>query len=329
MLAIEEANSRGGVQGRRLEAIIRDDRGEPEKAQKAVDHLVNKDRVVAVIGEMVNSRSLAGAPVCQQARVPMISPAATDPRLTQVGDYVFRACYTDPLQGRLLALFAARKLNLPAVGVFKSSHDSYSRQIADSFVSEYRRVGGRVVQTIQMADVSDKLEGWVKDETPPATGVPGEFVSGTFYQAVLVARMMKQDHGGLSPVLFGPDGWDYPPRLAAQATALDGSYYLNHFSADDPASREFVNSYQVRYHSTPDALAALAYDSARLLIQAIGRADRVAPPAIRDALSRIRDFKAATGTISFGGTRDPVKSAVIVRIQSGRPVYFARVGSGN
>jgi branched-chain amino acid transport system substrate-binding protein len=317
-LAVEEANRESG---RKVHLVVRDDQGEPQRAQDAVLELINKERVVAVIGEMVDSRSLAGAPACQQNRTPMISPASTDPRLTKIGDFIFRACYTDPLQGRLLAAFAARYLKLKTVAVFRDTRNRYSQEMVDQFIPEYERAGGKVtgLQLYGEGDRDFRRQAEAVRLLAPA----GVLIAGYYTEAALAAMRLRE--AGLASVLFGPDGWDAPQMPETAGPAAEGAYYLNHFAPDDPQSAAFSRRYGERYGRKPDVFAALAYDATRLLVRAIRKSEPVTAASVRDNLARIRHLQGATGDIGFVDSRDPVKSGVILQIRSGHSVFVTRI----
>ncbi|HWP84394.1 MAG TPA: ABC transporter substrate-binding protein [Terriglobia bacterium] len=322
-MAIDEVNRAGGLLGKRVRVIVEDDQGRPEEAQTVVTKLITRDRVVAILGEVASSRTLAAAPVAQQNRIPMISPSSTNPRVTEVGDYIFRVCFIDPFQGFVMAKFAANTLKIRNVAVLRDIKNDYSVGLADVFVAEFQKMGGRIVADQSYSegdtDFSAQLTA-IKAQNPQAIFVPGYYT-----EVGLIARQAKQL--GINVPLLGGDGWDSPKLWEIGGTALNGSYYSNHSSMDDPspAIQKFVAEYRARFQETPDALAALGYDAAMMLFDAIRRANSTEPAAIRDALAQTRDFAGITGKITLDANRNPVKPAVVLQVQDGALKYVETV----
>lgn len=322
-MAIDEVNRAGGLLGKRVRVIVEDDQGRPEEAQTVVTKLITRDRVVAILGEVASSRTLAAAPVAQQNRIPMISPSSTNPRVTEVGDYIFRVCFIDPFQGFVMAKFAANTLKIRNVAVLRDIKNDYSVGLADVFVAEFQKMGGRIVADQSYSegdtDFSAQLTA-IKAQNPQAIFVPGYYT-----EVGLIARQAKQL--GINVPLLGGDGWDSPKLWEIGGTALNGSYYSNHSSMDDPspAIQKFVADYRARFQETPDALAALGYDAAMMLFDAIRRANSTEPAAIRDALAQTRDFAGITGKITLDANRNPVKPAVVLQVQDGALKYVETV----
>src|SRR3990172_9766755 len=281
-LAIDEVNKAGGVLGKQIRVIVEDDQGRPEEAQTVVTKLITRDRVVALLGEVASSRSLAAAPVAQQNKIPMITPSSTNPKVTQIGDYIFRTCFIDPFQGLVMAKFAINTMKVKNVAVLRDIKNDYSVGLADVFVENFQRMGGSIVLDQSYSegdtDFSAQLTA-IKARNPEAIFVPGYYT-----EVGLIARQAK--NLGITVPLLGGDGWDSPRLWAIGGEALNGSYYSNHSSMDDPdpAIQKFVADYKARFTDAPDALAALGYDSAMILFDAIRRANSTDPVAIRDAI---------------------------------------------
>ena len=317
---MDQVNRSGGVIGRKIRMVSEDDGSEPEKAQIAASNLIAKKRVVAVIGEVASSRTRAAAPVCQQNRIPMISPAATDPRITQIGNYIFRACFIDSFQGNILARFVANSLKLSRVAILIDSKNSYSTGIADVFAQTFRSLGGAVVADQKYkegdTDFSSQLVT-IRTIRPQAIIVPGLYKD--------VARIAFQARElGLTIPLIGTDAWETPELALLAGNALANSYFSAHYSSADPneINQKFVQAYRQRYHKLPDAFAALSYDAVFLLTDAIRRANSSVPAKIRDALSMTKSFRGVTGTLSIDDNRNPVKSGVIFEFRDGKFEYL-------
>lgn len=322
-MAIDEVNKAGGILGKKIRIVIEDDQGKPEEAQTVVTKLVNKDRVVAVLGEVASSRSLAGAPICQQNRIPMISPSSTNPKVTQVGDYIFRVCFIDPFQGYVMAKFAANTLKLKKVAILRDIKNDYSVGLADVFVENFQKMGGSIVADESYsegdADFSAQLTS-IKSKDPEGIYVPGYYT-----EVGLIARQTRKL--GLPVPLMGGDGWDSPKLFEIGGEALNDCYYSNHYSVEDPSPAivRFVAEYKKRYNEVPDALAALGYDAGRILVDAFRRANSTDGPKVRDALSQTTDYAGVTGKITIDKDRNAIKPAVVLRVKDGKREYVETV----
>jgi branched-chain amino acid transport system substrate-binding protein len=321
--AVEQVNAAGGVKGRKVELRAYDSQGRLEDSVSAAQRLVSKDRVLLILGEVSSSSSLAIADVAQAARVPMVTPSATHPDVTRKGDYIFRTCFIDPFQGQAMARFARESLKLERVSILQDGRNAYSLGLSQAFQQAFTRLGGTIVS----------IEGYSKGDTdfrspllavkkvkPQALYLPG------FYGEVGVIGRQAQEVGLRLPLLGG-DGWESERLLELAGNSLEGSYYSTHYAVDNPSPelRRFVAEYQARYGQPPDVSAALGYDAARVALAAMERAESLTGPAIRDALAKTKDFPSVSGTISLDADRNPVKPAVILKIEGGKRVFAAAV----
>jgi branched-chain amino acid transport system substrate-binding protein len=322
-MAVDQINQSGGLLGKQVRVIVEDDQGRPEEAQTVVTKLITSDNVVAILGEVASSRTLAAAPVAQQNRIPMITPSSTNPRVTEVGDYIFRVCFIDPFQGLVMAKFAANSLKIRNVAVLRDIKNDYSVGLADVFIENFRNMGGTIVADESYSegdtDFSAQLTS-IKARNPQAVFVPGYYT-----EVGLIARQAKQL--GLNAPLMGGDGWDSPSLVEIGGEALNGSYFSNHYSVNDPspAIQKFVSDYRARFGEAPDALAGLAFDAANILFDAIRRANSTEGPAVRDAIAQTRDFAGVTGSITLDENRNAVKPAVVLRITDGKLEYLETI----
>jgi branched-chain amino acid transport system substrate-binding protein len=311
-LAFEEINAAGGVNGKKLEMIFEDDQGTPEKAKTVISKLINQDKVVAVLGEVASSNSLAAAPVAQEAKIPMITPSSTNPKVTEVGDYISRVCFIDPFQGSVMAKFAANTLKAKTAAVLGDNSSDYSKGLTQFFEQEFTKLGGKVItkQTYAQKDQDFKAQlTQMRDQKPDVIYVPG------YYGEVgIIAKQAREL--GMNQPLLGGDGWDSPELWKLGGAALKPAYISNHYSADNPAPeiQNFVKAYQAKFNVAPDSLAALAYDSAKVLADAIKRAGGTDSAKLKDAINATKDFKGVTGVISLDGSRNAVKSAVVLEL---------------
>jgi branched-chain amino acid transport system substrate-binding protein len=317
LLATEEINASGGVLGQKIDLLTEDDQSKPGEASTAVRKLIARDKAVAILGEVASSRSLEAAPVCQAMHIPMVSPSSTNPKVTQIGSYIFRVCFTDPFQGKVLAKFAKDTLHAQRVAVLTSVSSAYSVGLAKYFIAPFTAGGGEVA-------VEEKYSEGDKDfhaqlTSIRAAGVDALFVPGYYTEAALIC---KQAHElGLNVPIFGGDGWEAPELIEIGGTDVEGCYYSTHYSpkASIPAVQAFVKKYQARFDGeTPDAMAALGYDSAMILADAIKRAGSTDGAKIRDALAATKDYPGITGKTTIDAQRNATKSAVIITVKNGQ-----------
>jgi branched-chain amino acid transport system substrate-binding protein len=325
-LAVEEVNARGGIKGKQLDVKTYDDQGKPEEAAVAATRLVTQDKVTVLLGEVASSRSLAMAPIAEANKVPMISNASTNPKVTKDGDktrpYVFRVCFIDPFQGTVMAKFAKEK-GIKKVAILRDVGNAYSVGLADYFLSKFKELGGTIVndQSYKAGDQDFKAQlTAIKAKGPEAIYIPGYYTD-----VALIARQAKEL--GLKVPLMGGDGWDSAKLFEIGGPAIEGSYYSNHYSPDDPSPRiqEFIKKYQARYGSVPDSMAATGFDAAMVAADAIHRAKDVTGEAIAAAIADTKSFPGVTGTISLDADHNAVKPAVVLEVKGGKAVYVATV----
>jgi branched-chain amino acid transport system substrate-binding protein len=320
LMAANEINQSGGINGHKIDIVIDDDKGSPEVASEMAGTLISRDKVVAMIGAGASGNSLAAAPKAQSAQVPLIAPSSTNPAVTQAGDYIFRACFIDAFQGEVMARFAANTLKAKKAAIMLDFNSPYSRGLSEFFESSFTKLDGQVVvkqsYTQGDADYHGQLSV-IKAAEPDVIYIPGYYGD-----VAIIARQARQM--GLNVPLLGADGWDAPELWELGGDALNGSYISNHYSADDPSEtiQKFVHDYRQRYGNlTPDAHAALAYDALRFLGEAIGKVGTTDGPKLRDALAATKNFAGVTGIISMDRDRNAVKPAVILKLQDGRYIY--------
>jgi branched-chain amino acid transport system substrate-binding protein len=322
-MAFDELNKAGGVLGKKLAVAVEDDQSKPEEAATAATKLINQNHVVAMLGEVSSSRSLAAAPICQAAGIPMVSPSSTNPRVTQVGNFIFRVCFIDPFQGLVMAKFAANSLKVKKVAILVDVRNDYSVGLQTFFRENFKQLGGTIVSEQSYSEGDSDFHAQltqIKSASPEAIYVPGYYTEvGT------IARQAREL--GITVPLLGGDGWDSPRLFEIGGDALNGCYISNHYSVDDPspAIQKFVGDYRARYKQTPDALAALGYDAAKILADAIARAGSTDADKIRAALVATKDYSGVTGQITIDKDRNAVKPAVVLKIDNGKFVYVETV----
>lgn len=316
-LAVEELNNAGGLLNKKVKLITYDDQGKPSEAQTVVQRLIKNDNVVAVIGEVASSNSKAGAPICQQNKIPMITPASTNPEVTAIGDYIFRVCFIDPFQATVVSKFILNTLKLKKVALLKDVKNAYSTGLADFFEKEFKNMGGEIVevQSFSAGDKDFKAQlTSIKAKNPEAIFIPA------YYTDVNLISIQAREIG-LTVPLIGSDGWESEKLTEGKAKdALEGCYFSTHVSTEnpDPKIQEFIKKYKAKYNSMPDAMAFLAYDAGLILFEAMKKAGTTDPEKVKNELAKIKDFSGVTGKISINEQRNAVKPAVILEIKGGQ-----------
>lgn len=319
-LAVDEANLQGGLNGRKVRLVSYDDRGEASEVQRLVERLATSDEALVVLGEVATSLSLAAAPVAQRLKVPMISPGSTHPEVTRAGDYIFRVCFTDPFQGAVMARFALNYLQLKKAALFVDSTTEYSRGLAEHFTKEYGSSGGKI---LARADYAPGDKDFKKALGPLVAAKPDLiFLPGYFTEVGAIATQARKL--GFKGLFLGGDGWEGNGLHRVGGKSLEGSYFSNHFAAEDknPEVQAFVARFQARYHQIPTALAAVGYDAARVALDAIRRASPPTRAGIREALASTRNFPGVTGIITISPSRDAVKPAVVLKVTRSGPYEY-------
>lgn len=317
VLAVEQLNAAGGVLGRPLQLLSEDNQSKAGESATVARKLLSREKVVALLGEVASSRSLEMAPIAQRAKIPMISPSSTNPKVTEVGDYVFRVCFIDPFQGTVMAKFAKETLKARRVAVLTSVSSAYSVGLAKYFKERFLADGGEIALEQKFAEGDKDFKAQLT--AIRAAGVDAIFVPGYYTEAALITRQAREL--GLTLPLFGGDGWEAPQLIEIGGKAVEGTYYSTHYSPEDtaPAVQAFVAAFRARWNGeTPDAMAALGYDSALVLADAIKRAGGTEGPALRDALAATKGFAGVTGATNIDAGRNASKSAVIVTIKDGQ-----------
>ena len=316
LLAIEQINANGGVLGKKIDLVYEDDQSKQGESITIVKKLISRDHVVAVLGEVASTRSLEAAGICQENKIPQISPSSTNPKVTEKGDYIFRVCFTDPFQGKLLAEFGLQTLNAKRVAVLTDVASAYSVGLADYFKQPFVSGGGTIIgeQKYNGGDKDFKAQlTAIKAQNPEAIFVPGYYTEVGLI--VLQARQL-----GIEVPMFGGDGWEAPELIQIAGDSLKNTFYSTHFSPwkDTPAVQSFVKAFQTKYNGEiPDAMAALGYDSVLVLADAIKRAGTTESAKLRDAIAAT-DINGATGRTKIDEHRDAPKAAVIITVENGK-----------
>jgi branched-chain amino acid transport system substrate-binding protein len=322
-LAVDELNAAGGVLDRPVELVVEDNRSLAGESATAAKKLISRDHVVALVGECSSARTLEAAVIAQASGIPLVTPASTSPKVTQVGDDIFRVCFIDSFQGQLIATFARRKLGLTRAALLVDTTSPYSVGLAEYFAKTFVALGGEVVATQNYSgsdtDFRAQLTS-IRAAEPDALFLPGSYVA-----AGLVARQARELE--LRATLLGGDGFEAPQLLEIGGDALEGAYYATHFAVEntDQASVSFVGAFRARYGSAPNGLSALTFDAVNLVADAIRRAGTTDRGALRLALSETRGFPGVTGLMTINGQRDADKDAAIVTVRNGKLTFVEAI----
>ncbi|NLJ79439.1 MAG: ABC transporter substrate-binding protein [Firmicutes bacterium] len=323
VMGVEEINARGGINGRPLELLIYDDKGDATEAANITRRLIDRDQVALIIGPVITPCVLAAAPIAQEARMPLITPTGTGDTITAIGDMIFRAAYKDSFQGETMAIFARENLKLEEVSILYDVANDYSTGLMNSFRRKFQDLGGKITSVESYAtndnDFSAQLTS-ILMRNPEALFLPD-------YYSAVGPIMMQSRQLGLEVPLLGVDGWDSAELADLAGGYEEGGYFVNHYSTDDQtaSTQAFISNFEALYGTKPDALGALGYDAILIAEAALKAADSTDPEAIKDALGTAANIAAATGTINMDPEGTPVKSVVILQIQEGKHVLVDKV----
>jgi branched-chain amino acid transport system substrate-binding protein len=321
-LALEEINLAGGVLDHPLKLIIKDTESLPEKTGGVVNDLINTDKVAALIGEIATDRSLIAAALAQPAGIPMITPSATNEKVTATGDHIFRVCFTDAFQAAVMAKFA-RSLEVEKAAILFDASSASSTALMEAFKADVLQHDGTILAEefyrVGDTDFAYQLNS-IRDKIPDIIFLPGYFT-----EAAPIIRQARQL--GIDAPFLGTDGWESTEFLKMAGQAANNCYFATHFSNEQSSEKvkAFSDAYYGRFGSTPSSVAALTYDSVWLLAEALKHAGSADPAAIRNAISEIRDFPGVTGIISFDKGADPKKPGIVIRVQDGKFSYLETI----
>lgn len=324
VLAIEEINAAGGVLGKQLELVFEDNQTKPGESATAAKKLLSREKVVALIGEVSSGRSLEAAPIAQAAKIPMIAPAATNAKVTQVGNYIFRVCFIDPFQGTVMAKFAKDDLKAKKVAILSSVSNAYSLGLAKYFKETFVPAGGVVAAEKNFSEGDKDFRAQLT--AVKAANVDAVFVPGYYTESALIVRQAREL--GLKMPFFGGDGWEDEQLLNIGGEALNGCFYSTHFSPEntDAAVAKFVAKYKGRWNGeVPGAFSALGYDAVYVLADAIKRAGTTDGPKLRDALAATKNFAGASGVTTLDQDRNASKPATIIALKGGKATFYKTV----
>src|ERR1700732_447865 len=318
-MALEEVNSSGGVLGKKIDLTVEDNQTKQGQTTTIVKKLISEDHVVALIGEVASSKTLEAAPIAEASKIPLLATAATNPAVTQTGDYVFRVCFTDDFQAVVIARFVLETLQKKKVAFMTDVKQDYSVGLTKIAKEYLEKNGGEIVK--EQSYSSDDKDFRAQLTAIKAAAPDVIIITGYYPEAALIAKQARQF--GIKATLVGGDGWDGSSLITVGGKAIEGSYFSNHFSVEDtsPLVQTFVQKYKQKYNATPDAFAALGYDAMKLLADAITRAGSTDSDKLREGIQNNQNFPGVSGKITIGKDRNAQKSAVIITIKDGAYKY--------
>ncbi|HVO66933.1 MAG TPA: ABC transporter substrate-binding protein [Syntrophales bacterium] len=331
-MAVKEVNDAGGIdiggQKYKVDLFVEDNAGKPDQSASATQKLITQQKVHAIVGPNATRFALPASEIAESSKVVLISPWSTNPKTTLDAKtnapkkYVFRACFIDPFQGRVVAKFALDTLKAKKAAVLYDVASEYNKGIAEIFKETFEQSGGKVVAfetyTTNDKDFSGQLTK-IKSAAPDMIFLPN-------YYSEIPLQIQQAKRLGIKAPFVGSDSWGSLELLKLCGNDCEGYYFSTHYAADaaTPAATKFIEGFKAKYGIVPDDVAALTYDSFGLLFQALRSATKLDRQAIRDALAKIPKYEGVTGNMQFKeGSGDPTKSAVIVQIKGGKFTYFA------
>ncbi|SHJ95705.1 ABC transporter substrate-binding protein [Desulforamulus aeronauticus] len=325
-LYFDEVNAAGGVLGKQIKFEVLDNKSDATEAANAATRLITQDKAVAIMGAATSGNTMGYMQVATDNKVPIITPSGTaldvtvDPNTKKVRDYVFRTCFIDPFQGIVMANFATNDLKAKTAVLYVDNQSPYAKGLAQFFEESFIKQGGQILAKEAFVPEDQDFKATltkIKGLNPDVIYVPA------YYEPV--GKIVKQSREiGINVPILGGDGWDSPklPEIAG-AAALNNTFFTNHYSSqqDDPTIKSFVEKYQAKFGQVPDTFAALGYDTAILLVDAVKRSEDGTPEKIKDALISAKEVQAVTGKLSFDENHNPIKGAVILEMKDGKQTY--------
>ncbi len=312
-LAVENINAAEGIRGNKLKLIVSDNAGDPATTSQVVSEMIHKQQVIAVIGPITSTNSAAAAAVAQQAKTPLVLPVATSPYVTEIGEYICRICFTDPLQSKALAEFSRKHLKSHKVAVILEKGSAYSEKLAEFYVMRLEDMGGEVVFMESFEHGGENLPEVVDralHENPDLIFAPVYYPEA----AVIINHIAEL---GSSVTLLGGDGWESPElfRLSGQNIKPGQAFISSHFSLQYPqqTGSSFVKDFRKTYGYPPNAVSALGFDAVGVLIDALNRTTTLNRKGLQQALISTSNFIGVTGTISINEKRNVVKDIYILK----------------
>jgi branched-chain amino acid transport system substrate-binding protein len=317
-LALEEIKAQPDLKTK-LQLVVEDNKSNPADSSDAMKRLIDQKRVIAVIGAVGSGRTMPAADVAMEAKVPLMTHAATNVDITKKGEYISRICFNDDFQGAVMARFALGSLKAKNAVIMVSQGNPYSEGLSNSFRKVFTEGGGKILDTLayKKGDIDFKNHvTTLRNLNPDVVWLPG------YHNEVGLILAQAREAGFQTPFLGG-DGWDSPELFKLAGKSVEGNFVCNHFDPGDPdpVVQEFVKKYEQRYGEKPGAMSALGYDAMKAMADAVNRAKDLKPESIKDAINSIKGLKGVCGTISLTPERETIKNAVVLETLEGRFKY--------
>ena len=329
-MAVTEINQQGGLLGTQVELIGHINKAAiPEVSVQIAEHLIVEDEIIALIGPNRSSHAAEVGPIAQHHGIPMVTTTATNPNVTNAGNFVFMASFTDSFQGAVMAQFAIEDLGIKTAALLTRHGDLYTEGIAEFFARNFNKLGGKIV-------ADEFYEGDPLDFTAQLMNIAAAkpdvlFISGFVQDIARITQqaraMTLQNAAGEPTVFLGADSWDSELLFNNEDAEIEGSFFSGHFSpdTDEPTALAFVDTYESIYESTPTGGVAVSYDAVKLLFEAVERAGSLDPEEIRKQLAATENYIGATTIASYDENRHPTKSAVIFTIRNGEKQFHKQI----
>ena len=329
-LAVTEINQHGGLLGTPVELIGHINKEAiPEVSAQIAEQLIVEDKIIALIGPNRSSHAVVVGPIAQQYGIPMITTTATNPNVTNAGDFVFMASFTDSFQGAVMAQFAIDDLDMTTAAVLTRRGDLYTEGISEFFARNFSELGGDIV-------ADETYEGETSDFIAQLTNIAAAkpdalFLAGFTLDIALITQQARAipllNADGEPTIFLGADSWDSELLFDSEDAEVEGSFFSGHFSpdTDEPNARAFVDTYESIYEFTPTGGVGVSYDAVKLLFEAVERAGSLDPEKIREQLAATENYIGATTIASYNENRHPTKSAVIFTIKDGAKQFHKQI----
>ena len=328
-MAVDEINKAGGVNGKMLKIVQADNKSEPSESGNAATKLISQNKLIGIVGPATSGCTMAAEPIVTASKLPVVAPTATAESITVGKDgktrqFVFRACFIDPFQGKVMAAFANQKLKVKSVAIYRDNSSDYSKGLAEAFKKNFEAAGGKIVaEEAYLAKDMDFKAGLtkLKATSPEAIYIPG------YYEEV--GKIVKQAREiGLEVPMMGGDGWDSPKLIEiAGAKALNKTYYSSAYSADDtdPSTQKFIKAYKEKYQKDPDFFSMMGYNTVLILADAYKRAGSEDGVKIAEAMAKTKDLPVAGGKLSFDEKHNPIVPALVIEVKDGKPTFVDKI----
>jgi branched-chain amino acid transport system substrate-binding protein len=327
-LAFKQVNASGGVLGKKINLILADNKSEPAEAANATTKLITQDKVSIVMGPIVSSNVLATVKIAEDNKVVVMTPTGTNEKITvdngKVHPFAFRACFIDPFQGRVMANYATKSLKVKTAVIYIDSSSDYSKGVAAAFEETFVKNGGKIVGKEAFLQKDQDFKATltkIKALNADIVFIPA------YYEEV--GKIVKQARElGINQPLLGTDGWDNPKVVEiAGAAALNNTFFSNHYSSQDsdPNVRKFIEAYKAEYKEEPSSMAALGYDAAMIVVDAIKRANTTDAAKVKEAMEQTKNLQVSTGIVTMDSNHNPIKSAVVIEMKDGKQTFKEKI----